>query len=230
MEEKVREIHHRLLAQYGEKGNPGNRDLIALLISTILSQNTNDALRDRALERLKARFSSWEEVRDAPLAEVEEAIKVAGLARQKAHRIQRALRRITEERGTLDLSFLRHMEPEEAKRWLMSIEGIGHKTAAIILLFGLGMPAFPVDTHIFRVSKRLGLIPERATREKAHEILENLIPPGYYYSFHLNMIEHGRKVCAARKPKCRECILNDLCDFHGSGKIQGNEPETREVR
>lgn len=229
MEEKVREIHLRLLAQYGEKGKPGSRDPIALLISTILSQNTNDALRDRAFERLKARFPSWEEVRDAPLEKVEETIRVAGLSRQKAYRIQGALKRITEERGSIDLSFLQQMELKEAKRWLMSIEGIGPKTAAILLLFGLGMPAFPVDTHIFRVSKRLGLIPERATREKAHEILENLIPPDYYYSFHLNMIEHGRKVCTARKPKCRECILNDLCDFHGGGKIQDYEPEPQEV-
>ncbi len=219
MEEKVREIHRRLLAQYGERGKPGGRDPIALLISTILSQNTNDTLRDRAFERLRARFPSWEEVRDAPVEEVEEAIRVAGLSRQKAYRIQWALKRITEERGTLDLSFLRQMEVEEAKRWLMSMNGVGPKTAAIILLFGLGMPAFPVDTHIFRVSKRLGLIPVKTTREKAHEILENLIPPEYYYSFHLNMIEHGRRVCTSHKPRCQECILNDLCDFHGGGKI-----------
>ncbi len=214
MEAKILEIHRRLLAQYGDKGKPGGLDPIALLVSTILSQNTNDALRDRAFERLRARFPSWEEVRDAPVEEVEEAIKVSGLSRQKALRIQKALRRITEERGRLDLSFLRSMGVDEAKKWLMAIDGIGPKTAAIILLFGLGMPAFPVDTHIFRVSKRLGLIPEKSTREKAHEILEKLIPPDYYYSFHLNMIEHGRSLCSPRNPKCQVCILNELCNFY----------------
>jgi endonuclease-3 len=213
MEGKVLEVHRRLLAQYGDKGKPGGRDPIALLVSAILSQNTNDALRDRAFERLRARFRSWEEVRDAPVEEVEEAIRVSGLSRQKALRIQGALRRITEERGRLDLSFLRSMGVDEARKWLMAMDGIGPKTAAIILLFGLGMLAFPVDTHIFRVSKRLGLIPAKSTREKAHEILEKLIPPDYYYSFHLNMIEHGRKVCSPRNPKCQVCILNELCDF-----------------
>ena len=214
MEGKVLEVHRRLLVQYGDKGKPGGRDPVAILVSTILSQNTNDALRDRAFERLRARFPSWEEVRDALLEEVEEAIRVSGLSRQKALRIQKALRRITEERGCLDLSFLRSMGVGEARKWLMAMDGIGPKTAAIILLFGLGMPAFPVDTHIFRVSKRLGLIPAKSTREKAHEILEKLILPDYYYSFHLNMIEHGRKICSPRNPKCQVCILNELCDFH----------------
>ncbi len=215
MEEKIREVNSRLLARYGDRGSPGGRDLVGLLVSTILSQNTNDALRDRAFDNLRARFRSWEEVRDAPLEEVEEAIRVSGLSRQKAHRIQQALRRITEEAGTLDLSFLKGMGLEEARKWLMSIEGVGPKTAAIILLFGLGMPAFPVDTHIFRVSKRLGIIPGKATREKAHRILEGIVPPEHYYSFHLNMIEHGRRVCSPRNPKCQECFLNDLCDFYG---------------
>lgn len=214
MEEKIREIHRRLLIQYGDKGGSKGWDPVTLLVSAILSQNTNDALRDRAFERLRARFSSWEEVRDAPVEEVEEAIRVAGLSRQKAFRIQQALRRITDEVGTLDLSFLQKMDLEEARKWLMSMEGIGPKTAAIILLFGLGMAAFPVDTHIFRVSKRLGLISQKTTREKAHKILESLIPPEHYYSFHLNMIEHGRKVCFPRHPRCRECVLNDLCDFY----------------
>ncbi len=214
MEEKIREINFRLLAQYGDKGSPGGRDPVALLVSTILSQNTNDALRDRAFANLIARFRSWEEVRDASLDEVEEAIKVSGLSRQKALRIQQALRRITEKAGALDLSFLKDMEVEEARKWLMSLEGVGPKTAAIVLLFGLGMPAFPVDTHIFRVSRRLGLIPEKTTREKAHDLLESLIPSEYYLSFHLNMIEHGRKVCSSRNPKCQICTLNDLCEFY----------------
>ncbi len=208
---KVLEIHRRLVALYGEKAKPSSRDPVSQLVRTILSQNTNDALRDRAYRRLRERFPSWEDLASAPLGEIEEAIKPAGLSSQKARHIKEALQRILEERGSLDLSFLRDMEVEDARRWLMSIKGVGPKTAAIVLLFALGMPAFPVDTHVFRVTKRLGLIPADATREKAHRLLEALIPPEIYYTIHLNLIEHGRKVCRARRPRCAECSLTDLC-------------------
>ncbi|MBC7260714.1 MAG: endonuclease III, partial [Chloroflexi bacterium] len=143
-----------------------------------------------------------------------EAIQIAGLSQQKAPRIQQALRYISAERGKLDLGFLRQMEVAEAKQWLTSINGIGPKTAAIILLFSLGMPAFPVDTHIHRVSRRLGLIPANASREKAHELLEALLPQEAYYTFHLNVIRHGREVCQARRPRCELCTLRDLCNYY----------------
>lgn len=214
LKDKTLQVHRRLVEAYGERAKTKRLDPVSQLISTILSQNTNDALQDKAYARLRERFPTWEAVRDAPLEEVEEAIRIAGLSNQKAARIQDILRRITQERGKLDLSFLKDWPLEEARRWLTSFKGVGPKTAAIVLLFALDLPAFPVDTHIFRVSKRLGLIPADATREQAHRILEALIPPKHFYTFHLNMIEHGRKVCVARRPKCELCNLKGLCSFY----------------
>jgi endonuclease-3 len=184
------------------------------LVSTILSQNTNDVNRDRAYRRLRERFPTWAQVRDAPEEEVVEAIRPGGLANQKAPRIQKALQRITAERGELSLDFLADMPLEQAHEWLMSLNGVGPKTTAIILLFSLGRPAFPVDTHVHRVSQRLGLIGERVTAEKAHELLEARLPSEWYYAFHLNLVRHGRQVCQARNPKCDACVLDDLCDYY----------------
>jgi endonuclease-3 len=205
-------IHNLLLQEYGD--HPWQpSDPVASLVSTILSQNTNDVNRDRAFGRLRERFPTWENVRDAPLEELIEAVRPAGLAPTKAPRIQDMLRRITEERGEIKLDFLREMTLEEARAWLLKVPGIGPKTAAIVLLFALGMPAFPVDTHVHRVTRRLGLIPEKTSREKAHVLLEELVPPDIYYTFHLNLIEHGRAVCHARKPKCDRCVLQDHCAY-----------------
>lgn len=157
---------------------------------------------------------NWEAVRDAPLAQVVDAIRVAGLANQKAPRLQQALRSITEERGRLDLGFLTGLPAEEARAWLMKFKGIGPKTAAIVLQFSLEIPAFPVDTHIHRVSGRLGLRPPRASAEASHEILAALFPPSSYTTAHLNLIRHGREVCQARRPRCEVCVLTDLCDYY----------------
>jgi endonuclease-3 len=186
------------------------------LINTILSQNTNDLNRDRAYHALRAKFPTWEAVRDAPAAQVIDAIRPAGLANQKGPRIQKVLRRITEERGQLDLNFLREWPDAEAKAWLMSLDGVGPKTAAIVLLFALGKPAFPVDTHIQRVTARLGLIPPGTSAEKAHDLLEALVPPEWYHSFHLNVIEHGRQVCKAQRPRCADCGLRAWCDYYSA--------------
>ncbi|RMF36753.1 MAG: endonuclease III [Chloroflexi bacterium] len=213
---KALEVHRRLVEQYGQRPWRPRLDPVAELVSTILSQNTNDRLRDRAFQRLRERFPTWEAVRDAPVEAIVEAIRVAGLGQQKARRIKEALQRISRERGTLELDFLRQMPVEEARRWLTSFNGIGPKTAAIILLFALGMPAFPVDTHVHRVSRRLGLIPPGTSREKAHRLLEEMMPPETYYTFHLNLIRHGREVCQARRPRCERCFLKDLCDFYPS--------------
>ena len=157
---------------------------------------------------------TWEEVRDSDVETVIEAIRPAGLANQKGPRIQAALRFITHERGELDLGFLADWPVDEAKAWLSGIKGVGPKTAAIVLLFSLGRPAFPVDTHVHRVTKRLGLIDQRVSREKAHDELEQLVAPEDYYAFHLNVIRHGRRVCTSRKPNCEACALRDLCDFY----------------
>lgn len=204
-------IHRRLVARYGERPVRARLDPVAELVSTILSQNTSDRNRDRAFARLRERFPTWEAVRDAPPQEVEEAIRPAGLAALKTPRIQAALRRITAEQGRLNLDFLAAMPLEEARAWLMSLEGVGPKTAAIVLLFAFGRPAFPVDTHIHRVSRRLGLIAPDTTREGAHRQLEALLPPEIYATFHLNLIAHGRETCHPRRPACGACVLVDLC-------------------
>jgi endonuclease-3 len=216
LQDKALEVHRRLKGIYGERSKKRHLDPVSQLVSTIISQNTNDVLRDQAYDRLRQRFPTWEGVRDAPTEDVIAAIQIAGLSQQKGPRIQGALRHITAERGELRLDFLQQMEVEEAKRWLMAMKGVGPKTAAIILLFALDMPAFPVDTHVHRVSKRLGLIPQKATREKAHDLLEGLMPEKAYYDFHLNVIRHGREVCQARRPRCELCKLRDLCDYYQS--------------
>jgi endonuclease-3 len=213
---KVAEVHRILLEVYGEPNWRPHLDPVSELVSTILSQNTNDVNRDVAYERLRARFPTWEQVRDADPEEVIGAIRPAGLANQKGPRIQDALRFITDTRGALELDFLADWPLEEAKAWLSSIKGVGPKTAAIVLLFSLGRPAFPVDTHVHRVTKRLGLIGQKVSREKAHDELEKLVPAKDYYAFHLNVIRHGRQVCTSRKPHCDVCPLQDLCDYYGS--------------
>lgn len=212
---KTREVHGRLLTEYGDPAWRPHLDPVSELVSTILSQNTNDTNRDVAYERLRARFSTWEQVRDADVDDVIDAIRPAGLANQKGPRIQEALRLITEERGELSLDFLGEWPVDEAKEWLSSIKGVGPKTAAIVLLFSLGRPAFPVDTHVHRVTRRLGLIGPKVSREKAHDELERLVPSEDYYPFHLNLIRHGRQVCTSRKPDCPACMLRDLCTYYG---------------
>jgi len=184
------------------------------LINTILSQNTNDLNRDRAYRALRSAFPTWEAVRDAPTKAVVAAIKPAGLANQKGPRIQKVLERITAERGELDIRFLADLPVPEAKAWLTSLDGVGPKTASIVLLFALGKPAFPVDTHIHRVTGRLGLIPPKTTADQAHEILEALVPPDWYHPFHLLVIQHGRKVCKAQRPLCEVCSLQKYCVYY----------------
>ncbi len=212
-------IHQRLLDVYGEP--KWRRPLPPLdeLISTILSQNTNDRNRDRAFDALRARFPNWEAVRDAPLEAVIEAIRPAGLANQKAQRIQEVLREITRLRGALELDFLRELPLEEARSWLMQFKGVGPKTAAIVLLFSLGRPAFPVDTHIYRVSGRIGLRPAEMTVEDTHAWLELLLPPETWYAAHLNLIRLGREVCQARRPRCDRCPIREFCEY--GGKMEG---------
>lgn len=211
MEEKAATVYARLLNGYGvpmwNKLPPVDE-----LINTIISQNTNDRNRDIAFGQLRERFSSWEAVRDAPENEVLECIRCAGLGIQKAPRIQEALRRITEQNdGVIGLTFLEGKPPEEIRKWLTSLNGVGMKTASIVMTFSLGIPAFPVDTHIYRVSGRLGLRPEKMTVDQTHDHLSRLFPPETYNTAHINLILFGRRVCHAQKPACEVCFLKDLC-------------------
>lgn len=222
--EEILEIHQRLVDAYGEPQPPANQDPLAELVNTILSQNTNDNNRDLAYDRLHERFPTWAEVRDAPTEEVIAAIRPAGLAPTKGPRIQGALQRITESQGKLSLAFLRDLPLEEARDWLEAIKGVGPKTSAIVLLFALHRPAFPVDTHVHRVTRRLGLIPDATSRAKAHTLLEALVPQDLYYPFHINLITHGRQICHARTPECGACLLQDLCDYYQNQQEAKNGP------
>jgi len=213
-QEKVLAIHKLLFAEYGPREWQSRLDPLSELTFTILSQNTNDTNRDRAIQLLKERFPTWEEVRDAPVEEVAETIRIGGLSNIKARRIKAILEEISWERGELSLDFLRHMEMGEALKWLQSLNGVGPKTAACVLLFSLRKPAFPVDTHIYRVAKRLGLLEEGASREEAHQALGNLVPPEATYDLHLNMIAHGRQICQARQPRCEVCVLKEHCNYY----------------
>ena len=213
------EVYNRLLDFYGFPEWRSPLPPVDELVSTILSQNTNDVNRDRGFDALRERFPTWEQVRDAPQDQVIEAIRVAGLANQKGPRIQNVLRQITEMRGDLDLSFLNQFTPQEAREWLVQFKGVGPKTAAIVLQFSLDMPAFPVDTHIYRITGRLGLRPEKMNADKTHIHMEELLPPETYYPAHLNIIRLGREICQARKPRCPKCPLENLCEY------RANHPE-----
>jgi len=212
---QVKAIHKLLLKAYGKPQRP-RKDAISELICTILSQNTNDGNRDRAYTALREKFPTWEQVRDAPTRQVIAAIRPAGLANQKGPRIQRVLRRITEldPGGRLNIDFLANLPVAQARQRLLALDGVGPKTAAIVLLFSFNRPAFPVDTHIHRVTTRLGLIPQNTTAEKAHHLLEALVPKAWYYSFHINLIAHGRAVCKARRPRCEICLLQKHCNYY----------------
>ena len=186
------------------------------LVYTILSQHTSDVNSHRAFDNLLKTFGSLDGIAQAPVEGIEEAIRGGGLARVKAPRIKGVLRQIAEEVGSFDLSFLSEMPLDEAKAWLKRLPGIGPKTAAIILCFSLGMPAMPVDTHIFRVSKRLGLIGAKTTAEEAHDVLEPMVAPEDVFAFHIYLIRHGRQVCKALRPRCDQCVLAWGCPSRAS--------------
>ena len=210
---KIELIHQILAETYNVPAWEPHHHPVAELVNTILSQNTNDNNRDVAFAALRERYPTWVAVRDAPTEELVETIRPAGLAPTKGPRIQGALQRVSAVQGEISLAFLQDMELTEARSWLTAIKGVGPKTAAIVLLFALGRPAFPVDTHVHRVSQRLGLIPENTSRKKAHRLLEELVPQELYYSLHLELIEHGRALCKARSPRCTACPLKAHCIY-----------------
>ncbi len=223
LEQRALQIHQVLLDAFGEPTWRNPLPAIDELVSTILSQNTNDINRDRAFDALRAHFPTWEAVRDAPVDAVIAAIRPAGLANQKGPRIQQVLRSITAERGSLDISFLAELPTEAARAWLTKFNGVGPKTAAIVLCFSLGKPALPVDTHVYRVTGRIGLRPAQMTVEQAHPYLESILPPASYYAAHLNFIRLGREICHARQPGCASCPIYALCDTGPSFLAQSGD-------
>ncbi len=227
--ECARRVDASLRRCYGDRPwGPRFGGLLDGLVHTILSQNTSDANSHLAFRRLKERFPRWEDAAMAESGGIEEAIRPGGISRVKAARITELLERVRRDFGSYCLAPLAEMEPRAALAYLMDIPGVGRKTAAVLLLFQLGHPLFPVDTHVLRVGKRLGLIPGRAGPAGAHEVMDALVPDDIKYRLHLNMVEHGRKVCRARRPRCGECCLRCLCpSAQGHGGVAGEDAEKR---
>ncbi|MGA8745263.1 MAG: endonuclease III [Solirubrobacterales bacterium] len=209
---RVRAIRDRLREMYGRPENEPHRDPVAELVRTVLSQHTNDRNRDRAYAALRERFPTWEEVRDAPLGEVEEAIRVGGLGKQKAPRIQAILGALGE---PPDLDWTESAPREDSLSFLLALPGVGRKTAACVLIFSWGIPEIPVDVHIHRVGGRLGLFPPDASLERAHEEMLAIVDPEDAHELHMNLISHGRALCRP-KPRCGECGLRRLCPWYRS--------------
>ena len=193
-------------------------DPVDLLVMTILSQNTSDTNSLRAFALLQSRFCGYEEVLSAPEEAVADSICTGGLADMKARRIKETLVRIKQDAGCISLGFLAGMKKEEAMAYLLSLPGVGPKTASVVLLFAFAMPFLPVDTHVYRLSRRLGLVEEGVRPEKAQAILERIVPADKYLSLHLNLIRHGRLVCRARAPRHEQCGLKSCCDYFLQGK------------
>ncbi len=208
---RVRAIRRRLLRHFGDLEPPRRTDPLEELILTVLSQHTSDANAGRAFEGLRSRFPTWGEVARARPSAVADAIRSGGLANTKAPRIQAILREIRERDGRFDLARLRRLPDEEVVRYLTSLPGVGPKTAAVVLAFALGRPTIPVDTHVHRVAKRLGLVGTKTNAEKAHRELEDLVPSELKVPLHVGLIRLGREICKAGRPRCEDCPLAELC-------------------
>ena len=216
VERLLEDIDRLLEKEYGQPSPRRKLRPLDELILTILSQHTTDVNSNRAFERLKQRYPTWEMVMEADPADIEDAIRSGGLARIKAIRIKELLFKLWADYGELNLDFLCDLELGKARELLRSLVGVGPKTAACVLLFSCGKPAFPVDTHIHRVAKRLGLIGEAVSAEDAHLLLEAAVPPDRIFPFHVNLIVHGRRVCTAQRPRCEHCVLASLCRSYQS--------------
>jgi endonuclease-3 len=213
-EKPIRYILQNLERAYGVPENRwAGTDPLDMLVSVILSQATSDTNSRRTFAELKRRFPTWDDVLRARESAIVAAIKSGGLARQKAKVIKNLLREIKDARGTLDLSFVKEMSSEEAVKYLSRFRGVGPKTTACTLLFACGKDVFPLDTHIFRVLRRVGLVPEKCSDARAHELLNRIVPAGKFYSFHVNLIRHGRKICRPREPLCERCPVVEYCDY-----------------
>jgi endonuclease-3 len=208
---RVLAIRDRLREMYGGQVNDPHGHPIAELVRTVLSQNTNDRNRDVAYERMRERFPTWEEVRDAPTPDLEEALRPGGLQQTKAPRIQHILTQLGEHP---DLDWLATAPREEALGYLTDLPGVGRKTAACVMIFTFDRPEIPVDTHVHRVGGRLGLFRPNASFEEAHDEMLAITPPEDAYEFHVNLINHGRALCKAGRPRCEECALRRMCPWY----------------
>ena len=215
---RVARIRERLAQVYGVPVAKPHGDALAELVLTVLSQSTNDRNRDVAYLRLRERFPSWEAVRDAPLEEIEEAIRPGGISKVKSARIQAILRAIGD---PLDLGWMRSAPVAQSQRYLCDLPGVGRKTAACVLLFSFGLRDVPVDTHVSRVGTRLGLLRPKAPFEDLHDAMLALTPPGAELEFHVNLLRHGRRTCHAQRPACAQCALRRMCP---SRQDLGDEP------
>ncbi len=214
--DKRRQVHYvtqNLESTYGVPINDTPDDPLSELILTILSQATTDINSRRAFESLKNRFPDWESARRARPSSIAAAIKSCGLANAKSGVIKNALNEIRRRRGELDLSFLQTSPLKEAREFLTSLSGVGPKTAACVLLFACDREVFPMDVHILRITKRLGMVPQKLNDEQAHVLMGKLVPPKKHYSLHVNLIRHGRQVCRPQNPKCDRCPLIEQCDY-----------------
>lgn len=217
LQEKMAWVCDQLDAEYGVLQWRSHGEPLATLVQTILSQATSDRNSDRAFDSLRHTFPTWDDVRTAPAEVIADTIRSGGLADAKAPRIKEVLGAIHAKTGATNLDFMWEMPTEDAKQYLSEFHGVGPKTVACVMMFSLCRPVLPVDTHVFRVSHRLGLIEKKIGEAKAHKALEALVPPERVYPFHVHMIRHGRRVCIAQRPRCSVCTLAERCDYYKEG-------------
>lgn len=210
---KIKRIAGLLDEEYGKRIWHRRGDPVSVLIGTILSQNTSDHNSHRAFASLRNHFPDWDKLRRAPVSKIEKAIRIGGLSRIKAERIKRILNQIDRDDSDLSLSFLKRWSTDKAVEYLRKFKGVGEKTIACVLLFSLGRPVMPVDTHVLRLSRRLGLAPKSLDAQRAAHLLQRMVPSDLVYSLHLNLIQHGRNVCKAQNPRCGECTIFDRCEY-----------------
>jgi endonuclease-3 len=224
MQDKIDIVYERLVELHGERERIPRREPMHELISTMLSHRTTQQNEATAYKRMRDKFGSWENIRDADTAELAEAIETSNYPEQKAPRVQEVLRRIIEERGEANIDFLAEMPIDEAMAWLTDLPGVGVKTATLVLLFCFGKPVLPVDTHVHRVSQRVGLISEKTNPTAAHDILLAMLPKDDHviYNYHIALLKHGQKICKWGRPICEKCPLPDICDWYQEHRAQSS--------
>lgn len=214
-------VHAELLAEYGRPTWAGPSDPFEALVRTIIAQHTSSPNKERALAQLRERFPIWDMLADAPLIEIVDALYSAGLANQKAKRLQALTRQILDERGDLNLAFLDEMPLEEARAWLSDLPGVGPLTASLVLLFACGRPALPVNTGLHRCAQRIGMIPPDVGARRAHRILQAHIDANEVHAFHVNMVRHSKKICRSSRPRCGDCVVAMYCEYvHGGTNVR----------